>query len=294
MTAVDADVDARIRALPCWRVVSSVEPLPGGMTNHNYRVRDAQGSFVVRLGEDIALHGVSRAHELAAARAAHAIGISPQVVFAGPGVMVSRYVDGRTLQPHELGDAKRLPQVVDLIRRCHRDMPPVLRPPSPHFRVFDVIRRYGAVLQAVPAQLLGTRLGGLLQLARTLEVALGPGDTVFGHNDLLAGNFLDDGTRLWLIDWDYAGFNTLLFDLANLSANNAFSGLQAREMLTMYFGTAPDAARLRDLHAMQAVSMVREVLWGAVSHHHARLEFDFAGYTQTWLDRLAAHGAGGG
>ncbi len=289
-TPVPPDIDARIRALPCWHAAGTVEPLPGGMTNHNYRVRDGRGSFVVRLGEDLPLHGVLRVQELAAARAAHAVGLSPEVVYAGPGVMVSRYVDGRTLQPQDLRDAGRLPQVVELVRRCHHDLPRVLPPGHPEFRVFDVIHGYGVRLQAVQGQLLGARLGGLLQLARGLEAALDVGDRVFGHNDLLAGNFLDDGARLWLIDWDYAGFNTALFDLANLSANNGFSRQQAHHLLALYDGTAPDATRMRALHAMQAASMVREVLWGAVSHHHARVQFDFAGYTHTWLNRLAAHG----
>ena len=126
-------------------------------------------------------------------------------------------------------------------------------------------------------------------LAGTLEAAVGTGDLVFGHNDLLAGNFLDDGARLWLIDWDYAGFNTPLFDLANLSANNVFPSQLAHELLAIYYGTAPDAAQLCALHAMQAASMVREALWGAVSHHHSLVDFDFQAYTQIWLDRLAGH-----
>jgi thiamine kinase-like enzyme len=287
-----AQMVALIRALPFWSGPVVVEPLAGGMTNLNYRVRDGRESFVARLGQDLPLHGVSRSSELSVARAAHAAGISPEVVFAGQGVMVSRFVEGRTLDASDLRDPQDLGKVVELIRRCHHGMPRLLPPGAPSFRVFEVIRSYAAVLRAIPAHLLAHQLDGLLALGAKLEDAvgaLGPGDVVFGHNDLLAGNFIDDGVRLWLIDWEYAGFNSPLFDLANLSTNNAFTLDQSNHLLRAYFGVAPDAAQRRALEAMQAASMLREVLWGAVSHHRPQVAFDYASYMLTWLQRLRQH-----
>ena len=73
-----------------------------------------------------------------------------------------------------------------------------------------------------------SRLPELVDVAAGLELAVGPVDLVFGHNDLLAGNFIDDGRRVWLIDWDYAGFNSPLFDLANLASNNEFDRRRRR------------------------------------------------------------------
>ena len=263
-----------------------VAPLAGGMTNRNYVVQDGQSRYVVRLGQDLPAHGVMRFNELAAARAAFAAGISPEVVFARRGVMVSRFIEGRPLEPSDLREAKRLPAVVDLLRRCHCGIPQYLRGPALMFWVFQVIRNYVALLEQTPGHALQARLPDLVAMAGELEVALGPVEIVFGHNDLLAANFLDDGRRLWLIDWDYAGFNSPLFDLANLSANNAFSRDHDLALLELYFQSCVDPARLCAFSAMKCASVLREALWGAVSHHTSTIGLDFAAYTLTWLGRL--------
>jgi thiamine kinase-like enzyme len=263
-----------------------VAPLAGGMTNRNYLVTHAGGRFVVRLGRDLPAHGMMCFNQLAAARAAFSAGISPEVVFARPGVMVSRFVEGRTLEAQDLRDTGRHEAVVDLLRRCHRDIAQHLRGPALMFWVFQVIRGYGVWLREMRNHLLHTQLPALLAMAEQLEPVVGPVDIVFGHNDLLASNFLDDGRRLWLIDWDYAGFNSPLFDLANLSANNGFSPDMDLALLTLYFECEPDDARLRSFGAMKCASALREVLWGAVSHHSSSLPFDYAAYTAIWLERL--------
>jgi thiamine kinase-like enzyme len=78
---------------------------------------------------------------------------------------------------------------------------------------------------------------------------------VFGHNDLLAANFLDDGQRLWLINWDYAGFNSPLFGLANLSSNNGFDAMRADQLLARYFGARGDAVRRHAFEAFTRASI---------------------------------------
>ena len=278
--------DEHIAALPYWHGPVEISPLSGGMTNSNYLVRHGGARFVVRLGHDLPVHGVMRFNELAAARAAHAVGLSPEVVFAQPGVMVSRFVEGRTLAPEDLRDERRLPSVADILRRCHHGIPGALRGPVLMFWVFQVIRNYLAFLEPIEGHLLRDQLPRLGRLAAQLEPCVGPVQIVFGHNDLLAANFLDDGQRLWLIDWDYAGFNSPLFDLANLSANNLFSPELDRYWLELYLGCRPDAACRRAFGAMKCASVVRETLWGAVSHQCSGIDFDYAHYARTWLERL--------
>ena len=296
MSAAAADVDAgvlaRIHALPSWRGVPVVAPLAGGMTNHNFRVADGGQEYVVRLGIDLPEHGVQRHHEPVVARAAHQLGLSPEVVHAGPGVMVSRFIAGRTLEPADLHDPARLAQVVTLLRRCHHAMPALLAAPLPQFDVFAVLHAYVADLQARSGHLLQQRLTGLAMLAGQLEAAVAPMPAVFGHNDLLAANLIDDGQRLWLIDWDYAGLSHPLFDLANLSTNNGLdSGLDA-QLVGYYLGDAPTPGLMASLRAMQTASLLREVLWAAVSDCHRRVAFDFAAYTRACLERLDRHQGG--
>lgn len=283
-----SSIEDTINRLPCWLGGIEIQALDGGMTNHNYRVRDGAANYVVRLGADLPEHGVMRFNELAAARAAHAAGISPEVVFAQPGIMVSRFIEGRTLTDQDVRDPRLSAPLVDLIRRCHQDVPLHLRGPVLMFWVFQVIRNYAAVLRESPHNPLSARLSGLLEMAAKLELAIGPISVVFGHNDLLAANFIDDGTRLWLLDWDYAGFNSPLFDLANLSSNNDYSPAQDEDLLERYFQTPPNAAVWRGFVSMKCASLLREVLWGSVQQMQSTIAFDYASYTAAYLARWDA------
>lgn len=280
------DADPLIRALPCWHGAVRTTPLAGGMTNRNFRVDDARGAWVVRLGQDLPAHGVLRWHEQAVARAAHAAGLSPQLLFAGPGVLVSRFVDGRSLAPQDVRDPARSAAIVALLRACHHGVPRHLHGPVLMFWVFHVLRHYLAVLQPFAPCLLQDRLGTWAAMAQTLERAVGPVDIVFGHNDLLAANLIDDGRRLWLIDWEYAGFGSALFDLANLALNNGFDVAQQRDLLERYFGAPADVARWRAFGAMRCASALRETLWAVVSHHTSAIAFDYAAYARQCVQAL--------
>ena len=283
----DSVVEDRIAGLPCWRAPVAIEPLAGGMTNRNFLVHDAAaGKFVVRAGRDLPEHGVMRFNVLAAARAAFAAGISPEVVFASDGFLVSRFIQSRTLEPADILDRSRLPALLDLVHRCHEDIPQFFRGPALAFWVFQIVRNYLALLAQEPRSCLFSQLSRLRAIAVELEAAVGPVNLVFGHNDLLAANFLDDGTRLWLIDWDYAGFNSPLFDLANLSSNNHFDSTDDDALLDLYFRGRPDPARRQAFEAMKCASLMRETFWGAVSELRSTIDFDYASYTRDYLQRL--------
>jgi thiamine kinase-like enzyme len=279
------DPEARAAGLPCWAGKVAPVPLTGGITNVNFLVQDARGRYFARIGDDIPMHGVMRFNELAAARAAAAVGLSPEVVYAEPGVMVTRFVDGRTWTPADVADPANLERVVALIRRCHTEMPKHVRGPVLMFWVFHVIRDYAASLREGGSRH-RDRLPELLDRAATLETAVGPIDVVFGHNDLLAANFIDEGERLWLIDWDYAGYNSPLFDLANVASNNEFTAAQVTALLTAYRGGPPDAAVRRRFAAMTCASLLREALWSMVSEIHSTLDFDYAAYSAENLARF--------
>ena len=109
---------------------------------------------------------------------------------------------------------------------------------------------------------------------------------VFGHNDLLPANFIDDGKRLWLIDWDYAGFNSPLFDLGNLCSNNEVAPEDEDWLLEAYFERPLDADLRRRYRAMKCASLLRETLWSMVSEIHSTLDFDYAAYTSDYLARF--------
>ena len=109
---------------------------------------------------------------------------------------------------------------------------------------------------------------------------------VYGHNDLLPANFIDDGKRLWLIDWDYAGFNSPLFDLGNLCSNNEVAPEDEDWLLEAYFERPLDGDLKRRYGAMKCASLLRETLWSMVSEIHSTLDFDYAAYTRDYLARF--------
>lgn len=275
----------RIRALPIWRSRVEPQPLGGGITNTNFVVEDEGAKFVVRLGDDIPRHNVMRFNELAAARAAEAAGISPRLRHAEPGLLVIDFIEGRTYGEEDV--RANLPRVVELVRRAHVEVTRHLRGPALAFWTFHVLRSYLHALRDGDHRLKHD-LPIYAALAARVEALVGPSEIVFGHNDLLPANFIDDGARLWLIDWDYGGFNTPLFDLGGLASNNGFDAAQRAEMLGLYYGRAPDDPLILKLQAMLVASLLREALWSMVSEMHSTIDFDYRAYTGENLARLAA------
>ncbi|MFZ2507428.1 MAG: phosphotransferase [Steroidobacteraceae bacterium] len=279
------DPRALVAGLACWRGTVEPQEVGGGITNMNFSVVDGGRRYFVRIGHDILVHGIVRANELAASRAAHAAGVTPAVIHAEPGAVVLEFIEGRTFSPADVRDPRNLGRIVDLLRRCHRDIPRYLRGPAPIFWVFHVLRDYAHTLSEGHSPHVG-RLPGLLDTAARLEKAQGAVEIVFGHNDLLAANFIDDGARLWLVDWEYAGFNTPLFDLGGLASNNEFPPELCRSLLEAYFGRPADDALMLRFAATVAASLLRETMWSMVSEIHSKLDVDYAAYTAMNLARF--------
>ena len=283
----DKDVLEIIAALPCWSAPIEVDALAGGLTNRNFRVNDRnRRSFVVRIGQDIPEHGVMRFNELAAARAAYAAGITPEVIYAIKGILVSRFIEGSVLTPAQVRDPHMLERIVALLQRCHRDVAQHFQGPALIFWVFQVIRGYLRVVETRGGGPASLELKMMAARATRLEQAVGPVRIVFAHNDLLAANLIDDGKRLWLIDWDYAGFNSPLFDLANLSTNNELSPDLQEAMLNQYFGVPINSDMRRGFAAMQCASLLRETLWAMVYGLTSTIAFNYRSYGDNYQKRF--------
>ncbi|MGI9368196.1 MAG: choline/ethanolamine kinase family protein [Ruegeria sp.] len=280
------DAISRAAQLPCFDNPDQIQPLSGGITNVNLRVADGDRRYVVRLGEDIPEHGVLRWNELALSCAAEAAGISPAVRYHEPGVLVLDFIEAQTYTEEMARDPANVPRIVDLLKHMHHALGPHLTMPVLTFWPFQVNRTYATRLRADGSRHV-SKLPGLMDELDKLEEATGPVTLVIGHNDLLAANILDDGTNLLLIDWEYGGFNTPLFDLAGLAGNNGFSEAQETGILEQYFDVPADT-HWRAYQAMKSVSLMRETLWSMTSEIHSDLDFDYAGYTAENMDRLNA------
>jgi thiamine kinase-like enzyme len=281
-----AEAEARASRLPCWRGTVEIEPLFGGISNVSFIVRDRGERFVVRLGEDVPVHGVVRERELALSRAAHAAGISPELVYAEPGLFVVRFIAGCTLAAEDVRDPCMLARIVQLVRTCHHEVPRYLNGASPGFCVFHAIRGYGRTLARAEKRSY-PHLSAWLDAACRLEAAVPDLRAVLAHNDLLAANIIDDGRRLWLVDWEYGGFNNPLFDLANLGSNNELTPDQEAFLLEAYFAAPPAGDLARGHGAMRCASLLREAMWSLASELHFTLDFDYAAYADLNLQRFA-------
>jgi thiamine kinase-like enzyme len=272
------DLLDKVARLACWRRPVELSQLKGGLTNISFVATCCGEKFVVRCGEDIPVHHVFRDRERAASVAAFEAGLSPEIIHVEPGIMVLRFIDGRTLGEDDLrADIGRL---VPLLKDCHTKVGRHVRGPVNAFWVFHVIRDYVALLD-------GDRR--YLEWADRFEEAQVPLPIVFGHHDLLPGNFIDDGERLWLIDWEYGGFGTAMFDLANLSSNGDFDEADDMALLDAYFERKVGDDLRRAFLAMKAASALREALWALVSDVHLRTPgVDYKAHARDYLARAQA------
>ena len=240
-------------------------PLDGGITNRNWRVRLGKGEYVVRVcTPGVGVLGIDRECEHEAARRAAELGIGPEVAAWLPdeGVLVTRWLDGGPAAPRE-----HVAEIAAALRAFH-DGPPL----PVTFDTREVVRRQMELLDDVPAV-----------IERALARAPAIGTPVPCHNDLLGANFVGDGERVLIVDWEYAGMNDRLFDLANLSVNNGFAEADERALLHAYFG---DDDRLAELHEWRIASDLREAAWGLVQAVRSDLDVDFAAYAREHLERL--------
>jgi thiamine kinase-like enzyme len=251
---------------------ATIEPLGGGITNRNFRVQVDGQQLVLRVGgKDTELLGIDRAAEHVASLVAAELGLGPEVVaFVEPeGFLVTRYVDG------EVGKVD-VGWVGEALRRLHDG--PALPGRFDSFRVVEEYRatadKHGITVPLV--------YGRLKEIADHIERQRFGAQIRPCHNDLLNANFIGDGTRTWLVDWEYAGMGDAFFDLGNFAVNHELDESGESELLAAYGSNDS-----RALVLMRFMSDFREAMWGVVQLAISELDFDFEAYAAEHFERLA-------
>jgi thiamine kinase-like enzyme len=284
---VPPTIEQVIAAIPAWAGHAvRAQRIPAGLTNANYRVEvDGTPHFVRIPGEGTDLLAVDRGNELQNTRAAAEAGVAPAVVDAIPGwdVFVLEWLPARTMSVEALGVTGMPGRIAAVLRRLHA---------GPRFRddfdMFRVTERYVTLVDergiAIPA---GYR--ERLHLLPRIEAALSacPLGTVPCHNDLLADNYLDDGDRLWLVDWEYSGNNDPTFELGNTCQELGYDDGQAAELCSAYFGEASPALLAR-MRLQMIMSDVGWTLWAAIQARISTIDYDFTGWAEERWARAAA------
>ncbi len=272
-------IEEVIAAVPGWpgRAVVAV-PIAAGLTNRNYRVTvDGEPAFVRIPGADTDLLAVDRGNELHNTRAAAAAGVGPRVLhhLAQWNVLVLEWIPARTMSNTAFMAAAEPERVAAILRRLHA---------GPRFRDdFDMVRLTERYLRLVDERGFAipdgyrSRIGILPEIAAALAVH--PLPAVPCHNDLLAENYLDDGERLWIVDYEYSGNNDPTFELGNTCQELGWDDARVDALCSAYFGDAPPEL-LGRMRLQMILSDVGWTLWAAIQAGISTIDYDFAGWAE--------------
>jgi len=265
-----------------------MEPLGGGITNHNFKVEFDDGETVVLRapGKDTALLGIDRQVESAAARMAASIGIGPEVIAFVAECLITRFVEGSPVPPEVMRRPENLARTADALRTLHQA--PIIPGRFDSFRVVEEYAATAAEHGVDPPPDFEWAKG----VADRIEATRGPQQLVPGHHDLLNANFIDAGDRLVIVDWEYAGMSDRFFDLANFSVNHDLTVEQDREVLRAYTGAEATADDLASVRVMRFMSDFREAMWAVVQQGISELDVDFVEYADRHFARLRATAEG--
>jgi len=255
-----------------------ISPIAAGLTNQNFRVEVDDRPFFVRLpGSSTDLLAVDRANELHNTQAAAEAGVGPKVVAHDPesGALVLDWIDGRTMSNDAFAERGTPVRIAEALRRLHS---------GPPFRDdFNMFRLTEYYLSVVAARSIRIPDGYHDELPKVafIEAALAahPLPTVPCHNDLLAENYLDDGSKLWIVDYEYSGNNDPTFELGNTAQELGFDAARQEELCAAYFGEATPALLAR-MRLQMVMSDVGWTLWAAIQAAISSIDYDFSGWAE--------------
>jgi thiamine kinase-like enzyme len=281
------EVIARLSALLGPRQ-GGVEALEGGITNRNFRVNLGGTQYVVRLpGKDTGLLGIDREAERLATKKAAELELGPKVaaMLDDPPCLVTCFIESREVTAEELRQPGCLDEIGRDLRGFHESG---LELPT-DFYVSEIVSGYADIARERGGEL-PEAFGHARDCAKKIVKAVRrhpEHQPLPCHNDLLTANFLHDGKRLVIVDWEYAGMGDRYFDLGNFAVNNELGDAEEDRLLEAYFGEPPTARRKAALKLFRFMSDFREAMWGVVQTAVSDLDFDFGGYADKHFKRLA-------
>jgi len=258
----------------------------GGLTNLVYRVETDSETLIVRIPGAGTGDYIDRKVELHNARIAARAGISAEILWAdgGTGVMIAQCLDPITTMTPALfqirtGAAARAGIALAGLHNSSEDF-------QFRFELFAMIDDYLAILATKDIDLPGG-YSDIVKAAEPVKQALAdnPAPLTPCHCDPLCENFLDDGDKMWIVDWEYSGMNDPLWDLGDLSVEAGFDTLQELEILRAYYGRDPSAAEMGRMVIYKAMCDLLWTLWGLIQHADGNTAEDFWAYSIGRFDR---------
>lgn len=258
----------------------------GSLTNMSYKVSVGGAAYVLRLPGQDTWEYIDRAAEEHNSRVAAAAGLGADVLYCDTrgGTMVTRFIEGEALDGAWLSrDAEALVRVARTLKRLHGSGANF----RSRFDIFGMIGRYRNLLhksgQPLPAGY-GALEDKVEAARRALEAA--PVPLAPCHNDSWPSNFIDDGDRIYLIDWEFSGMNDPFWDLGHLSAEARFGPGQDRTMVEAYCGGVASEGTYARLEIYKALDDLLWSLWGFIQHANENPADDFLAYARERFGRF--------
>jgi len=262
-----------------------VEELTGGITNKNYKICTDTECYVLRVGGNETRYlGIDRKTEHECSYLAAQTGIAPRpTAFLEPeGYILSEFISGKGIPAEQIGQEENIKRVVGSMKAYH-----ALEYFPGSFSPFRVAEEYAKTARQFDVKL-PDMIDWYLDTSREIEKAMYQHEPLITrpcHNDLLNGNFIDDGNRIRILDWEYAGMGDIFFDLGNFAIQHEFNDEQDELLLCTYFNTPTDSQRAHQ-KLMKIMSDLREAMWAQVQIGVSKLDFDYAGYGQKYFERF--------
>lgn len=263
----------------------TVERLSGGLTNVNLKVTSGDQCVVVRVAQEgselLAIDRVAE-HENSVAAAQSGVGAPVVDYVSDAGLLIVGYIDGVTLTEDDVRRGDRLARIADACRTLHAG-PRFVN----EFDMFTIQRGYLELASRNGFRIPDRYLDFLPQVERMRQAfARLPIRTVPCNNDLLAGNFIDDGSKIWLIDYEYSGNNDASFELGNTATECGLDEDQVDALVASYFGS-PLRHELARVRLQALVSAYGWSLWGAIQACASPLDADYDGWGRERFEKAA-------
>jgi len=263
-----------LRELPLWQSAPVITPIAEGRTNRNFEVRDGGRTYFARIGKDLPYHRIDREVERRAMILAAADEIAPPVAYTADGLLVTGFIDGRTLHKHEVQDSD-LEGIANVLRRLHRN-------PASEMPTFLPKEAALFYLEMLPDAALGF---DRQQVQSSLVAMPSCEPRCLVHGDLIPENVIAHGTTMHLVDWEYAGRGVPEVDLASVISNFELDDRRASILLNAYGSYAADL-----LIPMRDASIIREYLWCLVQTRYGETSADLPQYTELCRQRVCGLG----
>jgi len=278
------EIIIKLNAISFFQGEITVKRLYGGLSNFTYLVTDSHKKYVARLLTNRKHYHVLNFHEVAASKAAAEAGVAPKVIYNEKEFLIFEYIPSNPLTFENLKQEKYLKKIISLLKDVHKNVANYFHGPALSFWPFHSIKDYAMTLKEINSPYIGI-LNTFLDDSTMFENMLGPSEIVFSHGDMYPLNILDDGKKLWFVDWEHAGFNHALTDLASITKHGELNQNEEKYILEQYFEDLVSSKLMCQLNIIKCASIIREILWSMIAEIKMPINYDFNNYTLKALEK---------